>query len=190
MKCGPACSRPVAADRGLHRSRRDRARANGRSLIVDFGHACSHAARRFTLSYDRGDTYLLENIGDAMAQGITFVGHETLIGPDRVSGGPNLGPGEALTFIAARSMATSDSTITVSCRESPNGAVLRWSYALPSEPRRWVHSSPHCSTTEQTMVRVEGVLARSPVGARRVSGCRLSSDPVARCGLVLLLDVG
>jgi len=91
---------------------------------------------RFSLSYDRGDTYLLENIGDAMAQGITLGGHETLIGPDRVSGGPNLGPGEALTFMAARSMATSDSTITVSYRESPNGEELRWSYPLPSKPRR------------------------------------------------------
>lgn len=92
---------------------------------------------RWTLQHHAGDTYALTNTGGASAYAVELSGHETLIGPDRVSGGPDLAPDEALTFVAARSLATSDSTITVSWADSPTAPTRHeWKYPLPPRPPR------------------------------------------------------
>lgn len=64
-------------------------------------------------------------------------GHESLIGPDRIQGENNLEPGVALTFMALRSMATSDSTVTVTWESTEDGQADRqaWQYPLPAKPR-------------------------------------------------------
>lgn len=75
---------------------------------------------------------------DATAYGVSVTGHDSLIGPDHLQGGPVLQPGEALTFMAARVLATSDSTITVRWRDIDDeaGAEKTWRYPLPDRPPR------------------------------------------------------
>ncbi len=48
----------------------------------------------------------------------------------------DLGPGEALTFLAARSFATSDSTKTVTWTEDRDDNRKTWRYPLPLHPSR------------------------------------------------------
>jgi hypothetical protein len=64
---------------------------------------------------------------------VTVEGHRTLIGPDISAGDPAMvGPGEAITFLAAMSMATSDTTATVSWKASPEDEERQqWRYPLP-----------------------------------------------------------
>lgn len=85
---------------------------------------------RWAMVHDRGDTYRLTNAGTLTAHDVDLRGHESLIGPQMVTGGPTLQPGEALTFIAARSLATSDSTITVQWVDSSGDPGI-WNYPLP-----------------------------------------------------------
>lgn len=87
---------------------------------------------RWKLTYETGDTFRLENSGTAIAQDVTVSGHQSLVGPDIVSGGPDLGPSEAMTFMAALSLATSDTTISVEWRESGKSEPLEWKYPLPA----------------------------------------------------------
>lgn len=93
---------------------------------------------RWKLSHHGGDAYVLENIGSATAFGVKVSGHESLIGPQNVQGGPDLNPAEALTFIAALVLATSDTTITTRWRESADAAAEEqtWRYPLPDRPKR------------------------------------------------------
>lgn len=96
------------------------------------------ASVRWQLRYHSGDTYALENVGDATAYAVAVTGHDSLIGPDHLQGGPVLQPGEALTFMAALVLATSDSTISVRWRDSDDeaGTEKAWRYPLPDRPPR------------------------------------------------------
>jgi hypothetical protein len=93
---------------------------------------------KWNLRHFSGDKYVLTNEGDATAYGVTLSGHESLVGPMNVEGGPDLRQDEALTFIAARSMATSNTTITVEWSPSPADLATRdrWQYPLPPRPKR------------------------------------------------------
>lgn len=88
----------------------------------------------WSMTHHQGETYLLQNTGRAIASAVAVSAapesHMIFREPD-VS---DLGPGEALTFIAARSMATSDSTMTVTWREE--GRERSWRYPLPPRPSR------------------------------------------------------
>lgn len=91
----------------------------------------------WSLKHHSGDKYLLENTGDATAYGVAVGAHESLIThglPER----QNVQPGEALTFIAARTMGTSDSTITVEWSTESDAESERdtWRYPLPPRPPR------------------------------------------------------
>lgn len=90
---------------------------------------------RWSLTHFKGDTYKLENEGNASAFAIALEGHRSLRGPQDIVGGPDLEPGEALTFMAARSMATSDAIVTVHWR-SEDGVKQTWRYPLPPRPAR------------------------------------------------------
>lgn len=96
------------------------------------------ASVRWQLRHHSGDTYALENIGDATAYGVSVTGHDSLMGPDHIQGGPVIQPGEALTFMAALVLATADSTITVRWRDADDdaGAEQTWRYPLPDRPPR------------------------------------------------------
>jgi hypothetical protein len=88
----------------------------------------------WSLTHHAGDTYLLTNVGEAAAKDVQVTAHETMIlRPPTLQA---VGPGEALTFVAARSMATSDSTITVRWIEDGTGETRIWKYPLPPRPRR------------------------------------------------------
>lgn len=111
------------------------------AIAEDDGHTMGGAAEpehvRWSLTHHDGDRYKLENIGTATAYDTEVTGHETLIGPDRFTGGPTLLPGEALTFLAALSLATADSTITVRWSDSEGGEPEEtWRYPLPGRPPR------------------------------------------------------
>jgi hypothetical protein len=90
---------------------------------------------RWSLEHHLGDAYRLTNIGDAVAENVRVAAHESLI--LRAPQPETMGPGEAVTFIAARSMGTSDSTITVRWSGGDVGEEQSWRYPLPPRsPRR------------------------------------------------------
>lgn len=91
----------------------------------------------WSLDHHSGDMYRLTNTGNATAQHVDVSAHESMGGLMALQGGPDLAPGEAMTFMAAPSMATSDSTITVTWLQpdaSPE-PLGRWRYPLPARPR-------------------------------------------------------
>lgn len=88
------------------------------------------------MTHQSGDTYLLQNVGDKDARGV-----EVAAAPDsnmifREPDVVDLGQGEALTFVAAQSLATSDSTMTVTWNEDGDDERHQWRYPLPPRPPR------------------------------------------------------
>jgi hypothetical protein len=89
---------------------------------------------RWTMRNHGGDTYIVENIGDATAEGVTLTADESMIfNPPEVV---DVAPGEAVTFMAALSLATRDSTITVEWSERGSDDMRTWKYPLPPRPPR------------------------------------------------------
>lgn len=84
---------------------------------------------RWSLEHHRGDSYILTNLGEMTARDVQLSGHESLI--LRPPPSQDVGPDGALTFIAARSMATRDSTITVQWADADTGEERTWKYPLP-----------------------------------------------------------
>ena len=72
---------------------------------------------------------MLTNIGDAIAHAVAIAAHESM--PIlRVPPPQDIEPDEAVTFIAARTLGTSGSTITVSWTDD-GGRPHTWQYPLP-----------------------------------------------------------
>jgi hypothetical protein len=82
------------------------------------------------LVHHGGDRYRLTNTGEREALDVKIETHETL-GVSSVEGSTNLGPGEALTFMAAPTMATKDSTVTIRWRQPDEDSDFSWRYPLP-----------------------------------------------------------
>jgi hypothetical protein len=98
---------------------------------VTFAGMTSLSKVTWSLAHDGGDTYRLTNTGDAQAVGVAVSAHESLSLIERY-GGPDFGPGEALTFMAATDMGTKDTTITVTWHEpSDRDPDKQWRYPLP-----------------------------------------------------------
>lgn len=89
---------------------------------------------QWSLVHHQGDAYRLTNIGDAVAKNVRLTAHESMFLRPPAPG--TLNPGEAVTFIAARSMATSDSTITVLWGGLDGEEEHTWRYPLPPRPPR------------------------------------------------------
>lgn len=92
---------------------------------------------KWSLGHHKGDTYILENIGDATAYNVSVSAAESMLLPRKLPSDAQLEPGEALTFMAARTMGTVDSTITV--KWSPTEDLAEegtWRYPLPPRPPR------------------------------------------------------
>lgn len=89
---------------------------------------------RWTLTHFDGDTYKIENVGDRLARDVQVAAHESMMlrSPEPQA----IPPGEAVTFMAARSFGTSDSTITVQWYEDGDGVERSWRYPLPPRPQR------------------------------------------------------
>lgn len=90
----------------------------------------------WALSHFQGDTYLLENTGDASAFDVVLSADETLLQRGEWQRAGEMKPGEAIKFMAVRTMGTRDSTITVEWRNSSEGDVQTWRYPLPPRPPR------------------------------------------------------
>jgi hypothetical protein len=90
----------------------------------------------WSLTHYGGDTYLLRNDGNVDAEAVSVGSHETLSliypqpFPDR------LAPGEGGTFMAAVSMGTRDTTITVTWSDAGSAETKTWRYPLPPRPPR------------------------------------------------------
>lgn len=87
---------------------------------------------KWSMIHESGETYMLTNVGDAQAYDVQLTGDPTLVGPMATAGGPDLHEGEALTFVAAQTLSTRDSTITVTWSMQPDDDRLEWRYPLPS----------------------------------------------------------
>lgn len=106
--------------------------------VVESGRALSQprSGVAWILRYKTGDTFELENLGDTTAFDVRLSAHDSLMGPDRVRGGPNVRPGGTMSFMAAQTLATRDDTISVSWTDRPDrdGTARRstWSRSLPA----------------------------------------------------------
>lgn len=67
--------------------------------------------------------------------GVSIAVHESMAVFQELAGGPDAASGEAMTFLAAASLATSDRTATVTWTQ-PDGAKGVWRYPLPFRPPR------------------------------------------------------
>lgn len=92
-------------------------------------------AVRWSLRWQAGDTYILENIGTAPAEGITVTSDPTLHLIFTTDPPERIGPGEAWTFMASASLGTRDMTITVEWTTEGDDTRQEWRYPLPLRPR-------------------------------------------------------
>jgi len=88
------------------------------------------------LEHHAGDTYLLTNVGGADAFDVQITSHESLMHESEWVSTEQIRPGEAATFMAARTFDTSDSTISVRWSAKPGGERGIWRYPLPPRPPR------------------------------------------------------
>jgi hypothetical protein len=91
---------------------------------------------RWGLEHERGDRYRLTNQGDLKARAVEIETDETLPLLDLQGDPAEVGPGEALSFIAAPSMATRDRTLTVTWSDEDRDERARWRNPLPARPSR------------------------------------------------------
>jgi len=89
----------------------------------------------WSLTHFNGDTYQLANTGRRAAIDVKVSAHESLMMLDPAVEEAEIGPSEAVTFMAVRTMGTVDSTITVEWTNSA-GDRGRWRYPLPPRPPR------------------------------------------------------
>ncbi len=101
-----------------------------RAMTQRAGQPLSPVGVRWSLRNFENDRYILENIGDKTAGKVQVASHESLDLETLPS--QDLAPGHAITFMAARSMGTSDSTITVTWTEGTE--QKSWRYPLPPKP--------------------------------------------------------
>ncbi|MFA9432840.1 hypothetical protein [Egicoccus sp. AB-alg2] len=91
---------------------------------------------KWGLQHEQGDRYRLTNEGDLAARSVDVATDETLPLVGFEGDTAEVGSGEALSFIAAPSMATRDRTVTVTWSEEGEGERRRWRNPLPARPRR------------------------------------------------------
>lgn len=91
------------------------------------------AAVRWTLVHQHRSRYLLTNVGNAEARNVRISAHESLplLGLDEAP--KEVGPHEAIPFLAARTFGTKDNTITVTWTDPEAGGDRTWKYPLPPE---------------------------------------------------------
>jgi len=90
----------------------------------------------WSLAHHGGDEWIVTNTGEATAYNVQLSAHESLMGKDEWVTDPELRAGDVMLFMAARSMGTSDSTITVEWSTELDGEKDVWRYPLPARPPR------------------------------------------------------
>jgi uncharacterized protein with PIN domain len=91
---------------------------------------------RWAVHWVYGDTFEIENLGDEAAYQVAMTSHETLFvqcGTDFPISTVN--PGDSFSFVAVRTMTTSDANLKVSW-ESENGETSTWTRLLPLRPKQ------------------------------------------------------
>lgn len=99
------------------------------------GLSANRARVAWSLVHHAGDTYLLENIGDATAFDVALSADETLLTQGEWKRADEVKSGEAITFMAVRTLGTRDSTITVQWKADGGDDVETWRYPLPPRPK-------------------------------------------------------
>lgn len=111
--------------------------ANGLDAIaqslktLDLNGLAPHLGVRWAITWERGSTYRIENVGDERAANVVVTTHETL--PTRgLDGLPmeKLDPTESFEFVAIRTMGTTDANITIAW-QGEDGQDYSWKRALP-----------------------------------------------------------
>jgi hypothetical protein len=92
---------------------------------------------RWTVTWVKGDSYELENTGDEDAVDVVMRSDKTLGATGTPDDFPiaKVRPGDSFSFMASRSMVTTDLNIYVSWK-SESGEELNWNWHLPSRPKR------------------------------------------------------
>ncbi len=105
-----------------------------RREIEDERHALTPSAA-WTLEHFQGDAYLLHNAGRATAYEVRVEADDPILrSPPE---GATVAPGGMVKFLASRTLATRDDTVTVTWSERPDGADrAKWSRPLPPKPRQ------------------------------------------------------
>lgn len=91
---------------------------------------------KWSLRHEQGDRYRLANKGDLAAYRVEVETDETLPLIAFEGDTDEVGSGEALSFMAAPSMATRDRTVTVTWSDEHGGHRQRWRNPLPARPPR------------------------------------------------------
>jgi hypothetical protein len=87
----------------------------------------------WSLTHFQGDRYMLENVGAATVYAVKLSADESLLQPEELPSAEQMRPGDNVTFMAARTFGTTDSTITVSWNDE-SGDPQDWRYPLPPRP--------------------------------------------------------
>ena len=90
---------------------------------------------RWRLTNFNGDTYMLKNVGTAIAYDVELSADETLLQPGEWPTEGQMRPDDSLTFMAAVTFGTRDTTITVKWTTA-DGEPDVWRYPLPPRPPR------------------------------------------------------
>ena len=103
------------------------------AVINNYAQFRTRAPVRWSLRNEHRSRYVLENLGDVTAEDVEITAHKSLALLDVHRA--DVGPKEAISFIAAPSMATMDRTITVQWTDGDQGERRTWKYPLPPEAR-------------------------------------------------------
>lgn len=91
---------------------------------------------RWKVQWAFGDTFEIENTGDQDAVDVVLKTHETLAVHHNTDFPlPKVSPGDSFSFLAVRSMSTSDANLHLSWK-SKSGELSTWTRLLPFRPRR------------------------------------------------------
>src|SRR4051812_19772536 len=120
-----------AADRSASAMERMAVAMEGRA-INDERHAPTPGAA-WRLEHFQGDAFLLSNAGRGTAYDVRVEPGDHMFTND-LPDGATIAPGGAAKFLASRSLATTNDTMTVSWTDRPGGERSTWTRPLPPRP--------------------------------------------------------
>ena len=131
-----AANRPAAASESLAAATERMAKALEREARTAAREGPIPQAA-WTLAHNQGDTYLLNNVGTAVAYDVHVDTGDMVV---RVPSGTwpraEMSPDDAMKVLAVRTMGTKDDTVTVTRASEPGGSERHtWTRPLPPKPR-------------------------------------------------------
>ena len=108
-----------------------------RSISIQTGVVPEDKKVRWSLVYERGDTFRLTNVGSDTAFGVEVRAHQTMFMCEISHGDPSeVKVGEALLLMVVAAWGTEDMTITVAWHDALDSGgedALVWRYPLPAK---------------------------------------------------------